>query len=131
MVPLHGYKLLPYEKCYNMKNFNSHPLKSSSTCELWVNFYNILERYFQTFYHLLCTNLHICFLKILNGLILARWWGNIFLLKILQNHGFYASSIATKLTIEPRLLIWNGWLCLIWLTSKLDIFVLIEKKLSI
>jgi len=49
----------------------------------------------------------------------------------MQNRDFYASSIATKLIIDPRLLILNGWLCLIWLTSKLDIFVLIEKKLSI
>lgn len=54
----YGYKLLPYEECYNMKIFNSHPLKSSWTCELWVNFYNLLKGIFKHFTISSCTNLH-------------------------------------------------------------------------
>jgi len=69
----YGYKLLPYEECYNMKIFNSHPLKSSSTCELWVKISLIyLKGIFKHFTISSCTNFDICFFKILNGLILAH-----------------------------------------------------------
>jgi hypothetical protein len=76
----YSYKLLPYEECYNMKIFNSHPLKSSSTCELRVNFNNLLERYFQAFYHLFMHKPSQFFKKIRMASFWPIWWGNTFLL---------------------------------------------------
>jgi hypothetical protein len=94
----YSYKLLPCEECYNMKIFNSHPLKSSSTCELWVNFNNLLERYFWTFYHLFMhKNLHNFLKRFWMASFWPIWWGNIFLLNYCKTMVFLLVALQLSL----------------------------------
>jgi len=51
------------------------------------------------------------------------------LVTIVQKHGFFISSITSKMIVESNPFVWNDYLCLISIKSKLSMLIL-EKKTS-